>query len=461
MAPSERPEANARYRALHGAVLRIAAAAPAGPDTIDALLKQIADGAVEALAERGARDARMVLVEHPAWGDLVPGKSPDDGQVILGVNGRLERWPILPSFPAYLVLATGEPVYVPEIEREYRFNPLSTRFKRGIRSFAVVPLRAGGRILGTLAVDFVRPGDMDDADRKVLELFAAHAAAALERAQLIYGELERARQDEAERHALAAAEAALRARDEFFSIAAHELRTPLTALAGYVQLLRRQLRRDAPDVAAAQAAAAVADQQAHKMNRLISQLLDVSRLERGRLALDWSLADLAELVEEVVRATRLAAERCTLTVRTPGQPVLVRLDPLRFEQVLVNLLDNAVKYSPDGGGVEVTLEASRAQGLWLTVEDHGIGIPPEHRERIFERYYRASGLEQAGAGLGLFICREIVELHGGQIGAEFPESGGTRMVVTLPASLVQDPQAKSIVEWLQPKPRNTRKQEEK
>jgi signal transduction histidine kinase len=177
-------------------------------------------------------------------------------------------------------------------------------------------------------------------------------------------------------------------------------------------------------------------------------------MEAGQLALDWSEADLTALVEGVARSGILTSERHTVAVRMPGRPVLARIDPLRLEQVLVNLVENALKYSPDGGEVAVRLEVPELpdhvspgsapptdgpepRPIQIVVRDHGIGVAPEHRGHIFERFYRAAGAEHAaGAGLGLFICRQTVELHGGTIAAEFPDDGGTRMIVTLPASLL-------------------------
>ena len=111
-------------------------------------------------------------------------------------------------------------------------------------------------------------------------------------------------------------------------------------------------------------------------------------------------------------------------------------DPLRSEQVLANLLDNAIRYSPGGGPIEVALSRPAPEWVELTVRDRGVGIPPEARGRIFERFYQAhangTGGSQGGLGLGLYICRQIAELHGGAIRAEFPPDGGTRVVVRLP-----------------------------
>jgi excisionase family DNA binding protein len=236
-----------------------------------------------------------------------------------------------------------------------------------------------------------------------------------------------------ERVARQEAEAALQLRDEFLSIAAHELKTPLTSLVGQAQLILRRLRRDeALDPARiVQALDAISDQ-AGKLSQLLNQLLDVSRLESGKLTLERQPADLALLVERAVSATRAVSDAHSFNVTLP-ETLTALVDPLRFEQVLTNLLDNAVKYSPDGGSVDVVLAQRDDGAVRLSVRDRGLGIPEEQRGQIFERFYQAhENGHQQGLGLGLYICRQIVELHGGEIRAEFPPDGGTSFVVRLP-----------------------------
>jgi signal transduction histidine kinase len=121
-------------------------------------------------------------------------------------------------------------------------------------------------------------------------------------------------------------------------------------------------------------------------------------------------------------------------LRAPAE-VPIWADPLRIEQVVTNLLDNAIKYSPEGGPIEVDVDSVEPGTVRLAVRDHGIGVPPEHRGQIFERFYQAETVptkHASGMGLGLYISRQIVELHDGRIAAEFPPDGGTRFVVTLP-----------------------------
>lgn len=259
-------------------------------------------------------------------------------------------------------------------------------------------------------------------------------AALQQKAKWLEAEIvERQRAEERLRAALAAAEDALRARDEFISIAAHELKTPVTSLSGFAQLALRQFERagQLDSEHAARALRTIAGQGA-KLSRLISQLFDISQLQAGRLTLEQQPVDLVALVGQVVGDARGWSGRHALTLTAPVA-LEAWADPLRLEQVLTNLLDNAIKYSPAGGPIEVALTRSAEDAVELSVRDHGLGIPSEKRDRIFERFYQAHrDRHRSGLGLGLFISREIVDLHGGEIRAEFPPDGGVCFVVRLP-----------------------------
>jgi len=260
--------------------------------------------------------------------------------------------------------------------------------------------------------------------------------------------------DITERERAEEAERAVRARDAFLSVAAHELKTPLTSLRGFTQLLLRTLDNEAPphpaDGAVTNAEVWIAadprrirhalrniETQTEKLNRLIGQLLDVSRLEGDRLELDREDADIARIVTDMVMAARAQTSAHTLVVTAP--PTLpARVDPLRLEQVLINLLGNAIKYSPDGGRIDVMVEpAPDGDVVRVMVRDHGIGIPEDHRARIFDRFYQAhASSHRSGLGLGLYISRRIVEHHGGRLEAAFPSDGGTLFVIHLPLNTV-------------------------
>jgi signal transduction histidine kinase len=220
-------------------------------------------------------------------------------------------------------------------------------------------------------------------------------------------------------------------RDEFLSVAAHELKTPLTSLRGFAQLLLRQSAEGAPpDPQRVRRGLEAIDRQCQKLSQLVSQLLDVSRLQAGRLVLEQRATDLVAIVAGVVDALQTVSAEPRVRLSGASR-LMATVDPLRLEQVVTNLLDNALKYSD--GPVEVEVRA-RASGAAISVRDRGPGVPAEHRERIFDRFFRADDDRRPGGmGLGLYISRQIVELHGGRLSAEFPAGGGSRFLVTLPA----------------------------
>jgi PAS domain S-box-containing protein len=230
----------------------------------------------------------------------------------------------------------------------------------------------------------------------------------------------------------AEAQAALRAREEFLSVTAHELKTPITSLQGFAQLLLRRLQSDrAPDPAMVQRGLSVIEYQAQKLLRLVDQLLDLSRIDERRLVLNYQPTDLVRLVQQTVALMQALTERHTIRAFLPAHCVAA-VDPLRLEQVLTNLLDNAIKYSPEGSLVQVELTQPHEHLVRLSVADHGRGIAPEHQAQIFERFYRAERRDGGGMGLGLYISYHIVAMHGGSLSYEALPEGGSRFSVLLP-----------------------------
>jgi signal transduction histidine kinase len=186
-----------------------------------------------------------------------------------------------------------------------------------------------------------------------------------------------------------------------------------------------------PDPERLQRSLQTIDQQTYKLNRLVAHLLDIARLQAGRLILDRQPYELTNLAGSVVDMLQnsTALHRITLDALSP---VTISIDSIRLEQVLVNLLSNAIKYSPDGGSIEVEV-LKKEDKVAIAVTDHGVGIPLERRSHIFDRFYQAHADGYLGGmGLGLYISHQIVELHGGQLYAEFPDEGGTRFVIELP-----------------------------
>ena len=224
---------------------------------------------------------------------------------------------------------------------------------------------------------------------------------------------------------------AIRLREEFISVAAHELRTPLTTVYARLQLVERRLARKDGDPAVLQRDVGLVRQAADRLRTLIDRLLDVSRLRSGRLLLVRETTDVATIVESVASMLGETSGR-QISVRAPESPETYEMavDGVRLEEVIVNLIDNAVKYSPPGTPIDVEL-TSTPDAMRIAVRDQGPGIQPEERSRIFEPFHRTSDAAP-GVGLGLHIAREIVELHGGTLTVESPADGGSRFVVSLP-----------------------------
>lgn len=248
-------------------------------------------------------------------------------------------------------------------------------------------------------------------------------------------ELERADLLEREYTARAAAEAAVRVRDTFLSTAAHELKTPLTVLLGNIQLLQRHNRAlSLPE--REQRLLRIVGEQAARLNRLISVMLDISRLQTGQLTIVRAPCDIGALVQRVVDEVRPTLEQHTLTSSLPDMPLLIEGDELRLEQVLQNLLSNAIKYSPQGGAITVRVER-QGPGVRIEVADQGIGIPQANLSKLFQRFYRADNVDPqsiSGMGIGLYVVRAIIELHGGQVGVTSREEGGSIFTIYLPAT---------------------------
>lgn len=330
-----------------------------------------------------------------------------------------------PETPCFARVLGGEPVILPDIPahdlHQLTSDPIQAEAIRPFEfgSAMIVPIPGRDGVLGAIWLFSTRPERYGSPDLDFALDLANRVGLALDNARL-YRE----------------AQDAVTAREEFLSVASHELRTPITSLRGQAQLMIRQLdAKGMPDPERLLRAFRVIDVQSDRLTRLLSQLLDVSRLQAGKLELERSQADLRSIVAEVVTRTQAATSTHSIELRVPEE-LVAHIDPLRLEQVVTNLLDNAVKYSPEGGRVEVELSRSEANTLRLAVRDWGEGIPPEHRAHIFDRFHQGPGrYRSSGMGLGLYISRQIVELHGGQIEAEFPPDGGTRFVVTLPTEI--------------------------
>ncbi|QRN97641.1 PAS domain-containing protein [Archangium violaceum] len=288
----------------------------------------------------------------------------------------------------------------------------------GLRSALCVPLVARGRTMGALTFASGEPRRYRDEDVMLAGDLAWRAALALDNARL-YRE----------------SQEAILARDEFLSIASHELRTPITALRLGIQRLFRLARGgEEPSWKMVAASLAGVERQGRRLTLLIDSLLDVSRLRSHHIQLELEELDLSEVVRDVVAQLEgvLARTHTPLSLRA-DTPVVGRWDRFRLEQVVTNLLDNAIKYGA-AAPIEVTVALEEGSAV-LTLRDQGIGIAPERLPFIFGRFERAvSSRHYGGLGLGLYIVRQIVEMHGGSIQVESSPGRGSTFTVRLPHS---------------------------
>lgn len=237
-----------------------------------------------------------------------------------------------------------------------------------------------------------------------------------------------------ERHLHQVAEEALSQRDQLFGIAAHELKNPLTALTASAQMAQRLLAREQVQNPRLAKLLESQTQQAKRMVSLVEGMLDTSRIINGVFTLATEPLDVTGLVRQVVDEVRPTTTIHTITVTAPTGPVWVQGDAARLSQVLHNLLQNAIKYSPDGGDIAVTLNVAENTAT-LAVRDQGIGIPAAALPHIFELSYRATNVQRhsvKGMGVGLFVTRQIVQLHGGDVGVVSEEGVGSTFSVALP-----------------------------
>lgn len=244
-------------------------------------------------------------------------------------------------------------------------------------------------------------------------------------------EAERDRLFTVERTARAAAETANKSKDEFLAMLGHELRNPLAAVSNAVQLLETD--RASPESAIF--ARKIIARQVKQLARLIDDLLDVGRVITGKIHLRKETLDLAEATQNAVNSFRTGSQAASHRLTFSGEPVHVEVDRARIEQIITNLVSNAIAYTPPGGAVHVSVHRE-GQNAALTVQDEGIGLDPHDLERVFELFFQAKGElhRKGGLGIGLTLVRRLVELHSGTVSVESKGSGhGARFTVRLPA----------------------------
>jgi signal transduction histidine kinase len=295
----------------------------------------------------------------------------------------------------------------------------------GVRAYLNAPLRVGNETLGHLTVQSRTPRPWSEADRTLVAAAGREMALALAQARTV----------DRQREAVERLTALERIREAFVATVSHELRTPLTSIAGYLELL---LDRSAGPLTERQARMlGVVDRNTGRLRALIDDLLTLSSVDAGRFQLSTAPLDLRVAVAAAVTAMGpvAAAGGLTLHSRLPDDPLPVEGDQASLERAMLNVLSNAVKYTPAGGSVTVTGRSDGAEVV-VSVADTGIGIPAADQEQLFSRFFRASNARDSnlpGTGLGLALVRELLERQNGAVEVSSREGVGTTVTLRLPA----------------------------
>jgi two-component system, sensor histidine kinase and response regulator len=310
-----------------------------------------------------------------------------------------------------------------------------------VTCFVAAPLKSSQRIMGFIAAD--RGGDpCRQEDLDLVMTIATQIAVAIDNAQA-YQALEDLTQTLEHRvqdrtRELQAANKKLQELDRlksvFVSIVSHELRTPMTSIKGYIENMLDGLT------------GTLSDRQAHylgrvkynveRLTRMINDLLDLSRIEAGRVELALAPLSIAEVVSEIVDSLQPIGQAKSISIqrRHQGGPVQISADRDKLHQILTNLIQNAAKFTASGGQIRVETKSMEGGVVQFCVSDTGCGISPQEQAKIFERFYRGETIQvdQRGAGLGLAITKSLVEMHGGRIWVESILGQGSRFYFTMP-----------------------------
>jgi two-component system sensor histidine kinase KdpD len=273
--------------------------------------------------------------------------------------------------------------------------------------------------LGALALEPENKLPLRTEQRELLDAFCRLAAFAFERASLA---------DEARVSALRAKTEEMRS--SLLSAVSHDLRTPLAAITGAATSLRDDSKLGA--ATKVELLASICDE-AERLERLVANLLDMTRLETGGVALKKDWVPLEELVSSALTRLEARIGQRPVSVDLPSHLPLLSVDPVLFEQVFINLFENAAKYTPPHTRIEVRAQ-HQAGVITIEVSDHGPGFPPGSEHKAFDKFFRGAHVGVSGVGLGLSICRAIVEAHGGAIRASNRPEGGALFRITLPVA---------------------------
>jgi signal transduction histidine kinase len=402
-------------------------------------INQVMNAAAESICEMAELSAGAVAIKNEK--DQAPLISPDYGHN--GCSPAIIEWLNSPFFQELSegIVAGTRPLIVPNVEEDSRF---SNAIDLGVSSLLCVPLRTADKVIGVLyGIDYISR-DFSPHEINLILTFANQAALAIENAQL-FTEGQQAYEELQELDKI---------KDEFVSIASHEIRTPLALIKGYSSTLLRFDLKLSPEKQ--QKFITGIDDAANRLVNLINNLLSVSRIESGRFKINPQPVNVREGIKNSVAVFQGQLDDHEIILHLPNDDMRARCNRDQFEQVLTNLISNAIKYSPAGGRItisaahlpaqpgEAAAGTSAGEGgpekVEVRVSDQGTGIPQEHLSRIFEKFYRVeTGLTRKtqGTGLGLYICRNIINSYGGDIRAESVPNEGSTFVIQLPVWRVE------------------------
>ena len=353
--------------------------------------------------------------------------------VLSGIDRRhFERFPLPRATAVFGPTFQGDAIVrLADVTQDPRYgqNDPHRGIPRGhppVRSYLAIPVigRSGDR-LGGLFFGHAEAGVFTDSDERIVSGLAAQGAIAIENARL-FDAVQRARE---------AAEIANRLKDEFLATVSHELRTPLNAVLGWTALLRGTQMDDARRAKALE----TIERNARLQQKIVEDILDVSRIIAGQLRLEQEPMPFRPIVETAVELMRPTAEAKSLglTVELGDDPAILIGDRARLQQVISNLLSNAVTFTPEGGAVRVSLDVTESR-VELVISDTGVGIAPEFLPHVFERFRQQDARvtrAHGGLGLGLAIVRHLTEMHGGSVAAVSAGVGkGATFIVRLPTA---------------------------
>ena len=390
-------------------------------------VEQVISESLDRIREALSVDTATILLLEAGVGD-----GNGDGELVAWATQGLEeevqlgvRIPVGKGF-AGRIAAEGRPLIITDLEAADIYNPLL--LEKGIKSLLGVPLMARGEPIGVLHVGMLKAAEFTEGDIRLLQLAGDRIALAIENARLF----------EAEKQARTVAEDANRAKDEFLTILSHELRTPLTPIIGWVHILENRILSESEFPSAL----AAINRNAYGLKRLINDLLDMSAILSGKMVMEEESVSLTAVLEESIDTMRSfvpdSGVQLSLLISDGAADVTVKGDRQRLTQSFCNILHNAIKFSHEGGLVEVKCEADASSAI-VRIKDQGKGIPAEFLPYVFERFRQADGSRtrsHGGLGLGLALVKNFVTAHGGTVEATSEGEGlGSVVIVNLPREI--------------------------